>query len=253
VSAACLKEDYSLPFRVGDWRFRPRWVPFLLLFVPACVCAGLGVWQLDRAAQKRELTGELAARSAAEPLAIGGAPVDAEAVRHRRVTALGHLEAEGQIYIESRRHAGKTGFHVVTPLRIAGSDRRVLVNRGWVAETGAKVPTAEVVVSGVADVPSPPALVLHSGDDAGKAWGDRWPYLTLPLFAATVPYPLQTIVVLQDPADAHGFVREWPRELPKEGMHIGYAVQWFAFALIGLVVFLRLSFVRGDSGRVGAP
>lgn len=242
-----------MPFRVGDWRFRPRWVPFLLLFVPACVCAGLGVWQLDRAAQKRELADELAARSAAEPLAIGDAPVDAEAVRHRRVTALGHLEAEGQIYIESRRHAGKTGFHVVTPLRIAGSNRRVLVNRGWVGETGAKVPTGEVVVSGVADVPSPPALVLHSGDDAGKAWGDRWPYLTLPLFAATVPYPLQTIVVLQDPADAYGFVREWPRELPKEGMHIGYALQWFAFALIGLVVFLRLSVTRGGADRGETP
>jgi surfeit locus 1 family protein len=253
VSAACLKEDYSLPFRVGDWRFRPRWVPFLLLFVPACVCAGLGVWQLDRAAQKRELAGELAERSAAEPLAIGGAPVEAEAVRHRRVTAVGHLEAEGQIYIESRRHAGKTGFHVVTPLRIAGSDRRVLVNRGWVAETGATVPTGEVVVSGVAAVPSPPALVLHSGDDAGKAWGDRWPYLTLPLFAATVPYPLQTIVVLQDPADAHGFVREWPRELPKEGMHLGYALQWFAFALIGLAVFLRLSVKRGGADPGETP
>jgi surfeit locus 1 family protein len=237
----------------GEWRFRPRWVPFLLLFVPAGICAGLGVWQLDRAAQKRALAAELAAREALPPLAIGDAPVDAEAVRHRPVTARGELETTGQIYIEGRRRAGKTGFFVVTPLRIAGSDRRVLVNRGWVGETGAKVPTGEVVVSGVADVPSPPALVLHSGDDAGKAWGDRWPYLTLPLFAATVPYPLQTIVVLQDPADAHGFVREWPRELPKEGMHIGYAVQWFAFALIGLVVFLRLSFVRGDSGRVGAP
>ena len=233
----------------GEWRFRPRWVPFLLLFVPAGICAGLGVWQLDRAAQKRALAAELAAREALPPLTIGDAPVDAEAVRHRPVTARGELETTGQIYIEGRRRAGKTGFFVVTPLRIAGSDRRVLVNRGWVGETGAKVPTGEVVVSGVADVPSPPALVLHSGDDAGKAWGDRWPYLTLPLFAATVPYPLQTIVVLQDPADAHGFIREWPRELPKEGMHIGYAVQWFAFALIGLVVFLRLSVTRDKPAR----
>ena len=237
----------------GEWRFRPRWVPFLLLFVPAGICAGLGVWQLDRAAQKRALAAELAAREALPPLAIGDAPVDAEAVRHRPVTARGELETTGQIYIEGRRRAGKTGFFVVTPLRIAGSDRRVLVNRGWVGETGAKVPTGEVVVSGVADVSSPPALVLHSGDDAGKGWGDRWPYLTLPLFAATVPYPLQTIVVLQDPADAHGFVREWPRELPKEGMHIGYALQWFAFALIGLVVFLRLSVARGGADRGETP
>ena len=252
MSAACLKEDYSLPLGIDDWHFRPRWVPFLVLFVPACVCAGLGVWQLDRAAQKRELADELAARSAAEPLAIGDAAVDAGAVRHRRVTARGRFEAEGQIFIESRRHAGRTGFHVVTPLRIDGSERRILVNRGWVATMAAEVPAGPVTVAGVADVPSPPALALHAGDDAARTWGDRWPYLTLPLYAATVTYPLQTITVLQDPADPHGFVRDWPRELPKEGMHLGYAVQWFAFALIGLGVFLRLSVVRerADAGPV---
>jgi surfeit locus 1 family protein len=244
LSAACLTEDYSLPARVGEWRFRVRWLPLLLLFVPACICAGLGVWQLDRAAQKRALAAELAAREALEPLAIGDAPVDADAVRYRTVTARGRLEADGQIYIEGRRHAGKTGYYAVTPLRLAGSDRRLLVNRGWVAAMDAPVPEGEVTVTGVADVPSPPALALHAGADAAKAWGTRWPYLTLPLYAATVSHPQQPIVVLQDPADPHGFVREWPRDLPKEGMHIGYAIQWFAFALIGFVVFLRLSLER---------
>lgn len=243
---ACLQEDYSLRSSIGEWRFRPRWVPFLLLLVPASICAGLGMWQLDRAAQKRALAQDLAAREALPPLEIGDAVVEAAAVRHRRVTVRGDYDASGQIYIEGRRHGGRTGLHVVTPLRIAGSERRILVNRGWVAATGADVPAGEVVVRGVADVPSPPALVLHAGDAAARAWGERWPYLTLPLFAARVPYPLQTIVVLQDPADPQGFARDWPRELPKEGMHIGYAVQWFAFALIGLVVFLRLSLTRDE-------
>jgi len=56
--------------------------------------------------------------------------------------------------------------------------------------------------------------------------------------------------VLQDPDDPNGFARYWPRELPKEGMHIGYALQWFAFALIGFVLFVRLSWVR-DEDQVG--
>jgi len=249
VSATGLTEDYSLPIGVGEWRFRPRWVPFLLLFVPACVCAALGVWQLDRAAQKRELAQALVEREALEPLEVGEAPLDAARERHRRVTVRGQFEPAGQVFIEGRRRGGRTGFHVVTPLRIAGTERRILVNRGWVAAMEAAVPQGEVAVRGVADVPSPPALVLHAGDDAAKAWGNRWPYLTLPLFAATAPYPLQTIVVLQDPADAHGFARDWPRELPKEGMHIGYALQWFAFALIGLAVFIRLSLTRNATGH----
>jgi surfeit locus 1 family protein len=32
--------------------------------------------------------------------------------------------------------------------------------------------------------------------------------------------------------------------MPKEGMHLGYAIQWFAFALISLGFYLRLSLVR---------
>jgi surfeit locus 1 family protein len=235
----------------GERNFRPRGVPFFLLFVPACLCVGLGVWQVDRAAQKRELAGQLAERAEAAPLEIGGAPVQAEAARHRRVVVRGQFERAGQIFIENRHHAGKVGFHVVTPLRIADSERRVLVNRGWVPGMDAAVPEGTVTVRGVADVPSPPALVLHGDNEAARQWGQRWPYLTLPLYAATAAYPLQSIVVLQDPADPNGFVRYWPRELPKEGMHIGYALQWFAFALIGFVLFVRLSWVRAED-RPGA-
>jgi len=250
MTTACLTTDYSRPMGNGERNFRRRGVPFLLLFVPACICVGLGVWQLDRAAQKRALAQELAERGEAAPLEIGDAPVEAEAARYRRVAVRGQLERAGQIFIENRHHAGKVGFHVVTPLRIAGSERRVLVNRGWVPDMDAAVPEGTVTVHGLADVPSPPALVLHGDNGAARQWGQRWPYLTLPLYAGTAAYPLQPIVVLQDPDDPNGFARYWPRELPKEGMHIGYALQWFAFALIGFVLFVRLSWVR-DEDQVG--
>jgi cytochrome oxidase assembly protein ShyY1 len=32
-------------------------------------------------------------------------------------------------------------------------------------------------------------------------------------------------------------------------MHIGYAIQWFAFALIALVIWLRLSLHRTEQNR----
>lgn len=253
MTTACLAKDYSRPMGNGERIFRPRIGPFLLLFVPACICLGLGLWQLDRAGQKRELAQELSERAAAAPLEIGDATLVPEAVRYRRVVVRGQFERDGQIFIENRHHAGKVGFHVVTPLKIGGSERRVLVNRGWVPTMDAAIPEGSVTVHGVADVPSAPALVLHGNDEAARQWGQRWPYLTLPLFAATASYPLQSIVVLQDPDDPNGFARHWPREFPKEGMHIGYALQWFAFALIGFVLFVRLSWVRAkdQSGAAG--
>jgi surfeit locus 1 family protein len=232
--------------RVGQRRFRPRLAALALLFLPACLCVALGFWQLERADEKRRLAAELAHRAAAPPLAIGDAPLDPEATRYRRVQATGRFEAAGQVYIENRHHAGKLGFHVITPLQLAGSERRVLVNRGWVAEMPAPVPEGEVTVNGIADVPSAPALALHGSAEAAKGWGTRWPYLTLPLYAAFRPVALHDVIVLQDPAGPHGFARHWPRELPKEGMHLGYALQWFAFAAIAFVLFVRLSLVRDE-------
>jgi surfeit locus 1 family protein len=96
-------------------------------------------------------------------------------------------------------------------------------------------------VTGQAHIPAPPALVLHSGSDAAANWGGRWPYLTIDLYRATVPHPVQPVVILLGPSSEGGFVRDWPREMPKEGMHLGYAVQWFAFALIALAIWVRLS------------
>lgn len=247
MTTTCLTEDYSRPMGNGERILRLRAGPVLLLLVPACICVVLGLWQLNRAEQKRELAAQLAARSAAEPLEIGDALLDADAARYRRVAVRGQFESVGQIFIENRHYAGQVGFHVVTPLKIAGSERRVLVNRGWVPTMHAGIPDGPVVVHGVADVPSAPALVLHGSDEAARQWGQRWPYLTLGLYSAVASYPVQPIVVLQDPADPNGFARYWPREFPKEGMHLGYALQWFAFALIGFVLFARLSWVRtGD-------
>jgi surfeit locus 1 family protein len=238
--------------RIGEWRFRPRVGLLFLLVLPAVVCGGLGVWQLDRAAQKRALAAELAARAVAPAVEVGDAPLDPETTRYRSLVARGHFEADGQIYIENRHHAGKVGFHVITPLRVDGTERRLLVNRGWVPTMDAVVPDGVVAVRGVADVPSAPALVLHGSDDAARAWGARWPYLTLPLYAGVSTHPLQPVVLLQDPADPHGFERAWPREFPKEGMHIGYAIQWFAFALIALGIFLRFSLSRQPPRGEGA-
>jgi surfeit locus 1 family protein len=96
-------------------------------------------------------------------------------------------------------------------------------------------------VTGQAHIPAPPALALHSGADAATAWSGRWPYLTVDLYRATVSHPVQPVVILLDPSSEGGFVRDWPREMPKEGMHLGYAVQWFAFALIALAIWVRLS------------
>lgn len=242
--------------RLRGLEFRFRWVPTLILALPIPLFLSLGVWQLDRAEQKRDLAATLAARAELPVLSLTGLVEDPEVLHYRRVQVDGVFEAEGQVYIENRRRGGSNGFHVITPLRMTGSEVRVLVNRGWIPAkpdgglTAAPVPEGPVVVTGEAEVPAPPALNL-AGATGAAAWGERWPYLTVALYQARVRYPLLPLVVLQAAGDPGGFVREWPRPAADDTMHLGYAVQWFAFAVIALVIYLRLSLERPE-GQGGA-
>jgi len=246
------REDYSSTVGIGDLVFRFRWVPTLLLALPIPLFVALGLWQLDRADQKRELAEMLAERGQRPAYRIAGMVEDAESLRYRRIEAEGSFVAAGQLLIEGRREGGRTGFHVITPLRMADSEALLLVNRGWIPAdpagqpTRAPVPEGTLLLKGEAEIPSPPALVLHGGPDAAQGWGGRWPYLTLELFAATVDAPVQPVLMLLDPEDPGGFVRHWTRPVPNVWMHQGYAAQWFGFALIALVLYLRLSCERPD-------
>lgn len=251
-------QEYSILMRLGDSVFRPRWLPTLVFGLAIASFVALGFWQIGRAAEKARQAADLMTQGQLPTLALGQDLVAAEPLRYRDLSATGVYEADGQILLEARRHAGKTGFHVVTPLRIDGGETRILVNRGWIpgdsqgGPTPAPVPAGAVTVTGQAHIPVPPALVLHAGAEAATGWGGRWPYLTIDLYRATVPHPVQPVVILLDStSDAGGFVRDWPKEMPKEGMHLGYAVQWFAFALIALAIWVRLSLVARP--KVGEP
>lgn len=241
-----------MPF--GRLVFRFRLIPTLFLAVPIPLFILLAFWQLDRAEQKRELAETLAERALLAPVKLGGALATPAETRYRRIEATGRYRSQGQILIEGRRDAGRTGFHVITPLEISGAGSLLLVNRGWIPAradgepTDAAVPEGELTLVGEADVPSPPALALHGSDEAARDWGSRWPYLTIGLFAATVDQRVQPVVMLLDPDAPGGFVRHWTRPLPNPGMHLGYAGQWFGFALIALVLYLRLSFEPAPTG-----
>lgn len=240
----------------GNYRFRIRMAPTLILFLLVPLFTSLGIWQLDRAQYKRELAATIEQRAREPAMPLDTLTADAHDLQYRTVRATGVLEAEGQFFIENRRRGGRTGFHVVTPLRMDDGHTRVLINRGWIEAPpdgslpAAEVPDGTVSVTGEVYIPSPPALELRSGAEAGREWGRRWPYMTVDLFRATVEYPVMPFVLLQHPDDPHGFVREWPREQPGDAMHIGYAVQWFAFALIVTLIYLRLSLSTDRAGKM---
>lgn len=240
--------------RFGQFCFRPRLVLTLALMILLPLFLWLGFWQLDRAAYKRELSATRQRQDQQPALVIEQLMESATAMEFRKVRVTGRFEQERQLFIENRKYQGRNGYHVVTPLILNNSEIRVLVNRGWVppAEDRSLLPVVATPaktlrVSGVIDIPSPPALALAE-EPAPLSGPVHWPYLTVERFAAGVDYPVQPFVILQSPQDDHGFVRAWPKRIPNDAMHIGYAIQWFAFAAIALIIYLRLSVSRQHQG-----
>ena len=113
-----------------------RWRKLIVLVaavVAMAVTARLGWWQLGRAASKTELATQLERRSAQPMLSAAEALVLPIAdVHHRPVRLTGHWVPEATVFLDNRPMQGRAGFVVVTPLRLAGRQETVLVQRGWV-------------------------------------------------------------------------------------------------------------------------
>ncbi len=222
--------------------FEPGLVTTLAAAALVALLAWLGMWQLDRAAQKRERQALLDARLREAPVALTGPVPSAEPLLYRRVRASGQWIGERQIFIDNQIRAGRAGFHVITPLRLDGGQAAVLVNRGWIAR-GPEYPRAPTVaapsgpvrVSGLATRP-PARFVELSADTVA---GDVWQNLSIERYARHAALELLPVVVLADePAPGLAAVREQPDA--GVAKHHEYALTWFALALTTVAFWLAI-------------
>ncbi len=182
--------------------------------------------------------------------------VDAETLSDRRVVAEGDYEPQFQVLIDNRTYNGQAGYHVVTPLRIAGSEVRLLVNRGWIPAPADRrvipalaTPTSRVELDGVAVIPPARFFRLGPPGESVQAWQSVWQNLDLERYRASVDFPVQPVVLQLNPSStvhdpSGGFVREWGRPDDKRLINVGYALQWWTFAATTFALWVFLSFHR---------
>jgi len=232
-------------------RFRPTWLPTLAaaLLVPLFIAAGQ--WQWNKASAKADLQQQFDALATGPAVQMPAAIAPPEALRYRNVTARGTFEPQRQILIDNRIHRQRAGFHVITPLRIEGSDVRVLVNRGWIAGSGEHdrvpeidTPAGAVEVSGQAVVPTSRFFTLGE-ERSDDTWQRVWQNLDMKRYARVAGFPIQPVVVQMSPdSTAGGFAREWPRPDDRRLTNLGYALQWWSFAATTVALWLYFGFRR---------
>src|SRR5690606_21264936 len=141
-------------------RFAPSLLGTLLALVGIVSVANLGVWQLNRAAEKRALLDQMSAGAASiRPLETASQDVP----RYQTVTATGRYDAAHQILLDNMPSMrGMPGYRVLTPFELRG-DGWILVDRGWLPMGRSRATLPNVAVDGdertilgrVDDLPQP--------------------------------------------------------------------------------------------------
>ncbi|MHB0947591.1 MAG: SURF1 family protein [Gemmatimonadaceae bacterium] len=217
---------------------RRRMIAFSVIALAlAALFVRLGIWQLDRRHERRARNARIAAQAAALPVAFDAVPSDTARAHYRRATLRGVPDYEHELVLASRTRSGSPGVHVLTPVRVSGRDTAILVNRGWVfSPDGATADLARwregdtLVVEGYVEP-------IAAGD-VEPIRGRVLRQVTLAGVRGALPYPVAPMyLVVQRPGDSAN-VRPARLTLPDlndEGPHLGYALQWFAFALIAVI------------------
>ena len=236
--------------------FGRRWLPItLMVLLGALLCVRLGIWQLDRLAQRRQANARIVEIQLLPAVQLPSEEHLAEQ-EFRAVLAQGTYDFVHQVALRNQFHNGEYGFHILTPLLLDGvqgeaTGGAILVDRGWIPAGGNERPDdwgkydvpGVVRVTGVvrrgAQLRTPGAAGALVGTSLGSA--DRFALVVdtaeigLRMGYDLPPYYLQAGGGNPETLPA---VEVVSLDLT-EGPHLGYAIQWFFFSIILLAGYAR--------------
>lgn len=234
---------------------RPRWLGFhALVIAGVVVMVMLGLWQLDRLAERRDFNAQVESRIDLPDTSIGelipaGAEPAASEIEWRTVVATGTYLPGEQFAVVNRSQNGRAGDNVVTPM-VLDDGRTLIVNRGFVplGFEPPDPPVGTVAIRGVVR----PSQERRTGQLSDPAEGvltevqrldiERLePQLTGPVIGVYVD------LLESNPAEPDGLPEPVVRPDLSDGPHLSYAVQWFIFAsavALGWVLAVQRSIAK---------
>jgi len=234
-------------FKAMNWKLALLALIFIFIFL------SLGFWQLHRAHEKKILLQSFQDRIKQKPLdSLNLNSVND--LRFYRTQLVGHFDNKHILLLDNRTQNKKIGYEVYIPFKAKGLKKAILIDMGFI-EMGInrkKLPQLihidnEVTITGLLNLP--PAYFAYGSitDNSDSASPQVVEYINIKEITALLGYPLFPYLILIDPNDSHAYPIEWRILIMPPEKHVGYALQWFAFALTLLILFVVLSRGRSSS------
>jgi surfeit locus 1 family protein len=208
----------------------------------------LGYWQLGRADEKQALLDQYAT---AQKTQVEITPQNAASLpRYQRVEVTGRFDPAHQILLDNMpSHTGQPGYRVLTPFETSAG--WLLIDRGWLplGKTRTELPDIAVgdnertLTGTIDDLPRAGLTLATPPSDPNAPWPRVLNFPDQAVLKQQFGHDLLPGLLLLDASQPDGYERTWEAHLGfKPERHIGYAVQWFAFAVAALVLFVITGF-----------
>lgn len=230
-------------------RFAPGWPlwVFTLFFMP--ILLSLGVWQLDRAEQKRQLEAQVEHQRQQAPVPLGDLP-DAIAPPWQSLLLTGKFDPERVWLLDNRTRNGQAGVEVLQLFEDQPSGLSLVINRGWLAWPDRRqlppVPTPASTLQLQAEVLPDPGPGFRLRGSAASGWPRMIIRVEPPILAEQAGVELQPWIARLQPGSPAALRLEWPALGMSATKHTGYAVQWFALAVALLILFIWAGYHRPE-------
>ncbi len=277
--------------RLGPYKFSPTLIPTLATIVLVGLFVSLGNWQLNRAEykqieqNKRALNMKLIA-TAIKPTAncvkkqLNEKNDDDRQLKSleeaclkemlgRKTVTRGRFDTAHEAVLSYQKYKGQPGFLVLTPFIIEGTEVRLLVLRGWIAQSYTRgftklpeIPKSEkgkILLYGVVDKIQ---TVKQLSNKPDGRFVNQWPkilnYASLDWYSKQLKSKFMVYVVKQNFQNAPGLIVDWKefsiqREYMTPERHSGYAFMWLSMALVLLVLYGSLNLSRTGSSTKESP
>lgn len=230
---------------ISNWKASLTFLLLLLLVL------SLGVWQIDRGYNKKELENTFLERQS-QPVKEIKYNAFLESDLYRNVVLEGKY-LEKIFFLDNRIHNGKPGLKVFSPFETTNNNL-VLVSRGWIElEDRSKLPTINTTknvlkLQGVLR-PESQDFVLENEEMNNKNNPILLQTVNLSELSNFLGKPLSPYILELSELSESAFVKTWQPINLSSFRHFGYAVQWFGLAvvlIVGYVFFLRKGEIKDN-------
>lgn len=234
--------------------FSPSWLLTTgLVFLGVLLTIRLGFWQLDRMDQKEEFNSHILSVQSMPELDLSGElnGIDLTTLEYRNATATGYFDFEHQVAVRNQvwtqPWGNEIGFTLLTPL-IMENGKGVLVQRGWIPLVNDSPDSWRTFDQTVDDsIHGIIRLSLEKGEmgggvpdptlSPGQSGLFFWNYINIDRIQQQLPYQVLPVYIQQAPESNENELpyKSIPTLELTDGAHLGYALQWFFYALLLIV------------------